>query len=352
MTSVSATSQIGQIKAALRHASEATGTDFDYLLRTAQRESSLRPDIKAQTSSATGLFQFIDQTWLGTLKKSGAQFGYGKFADAIERLPNGRHKVTDPAMHREILALRKDPKAAALMAGAYTRDAAVKLNSALGRPPYTGELYIAHFLGPGGAIKLIKAAESTPDKPAADLFPRAARANRPAFYTKNGAERTALQLYDKLISIYNPGKATFADVKAATDAKPVASAAAPTLKPAAAETLRIVPVASNFQLASHFQNIEEDPQGAVPGRPFQSLFVTDGPKPVVSAEVARPPGPLVIIPESVRADIKLRIEPAGVKHGAVMLNTDGQGPLNIIPQRPVGLLQKHALIHNLFRADI
>ena len=350
MTSVSATSQIGQIKAALRHASEATGTDFDYLLRTAQRESSLRPDIKAQTSSATGLFQFIDQTWLGTLKKSGPQFGYSKFANAIERLADGRHKVTDPAMRQEILALRKDPKAASLMAGAYTRDAAVKLTTALGRPPLTGELYIAHFLGPGGAIKLIKAAESTPDKPAADLFPRAARANRPAFYTKSGAERTAMQLYEKLISIYGPGKATFAEVKATTEAKPVATAT-PTLKPAAAETPRIVPVASNFQLASHFQNIEVYPQGAVPGRPFQSLFVTDGPKPVASTEVARPPGPLVIIPESVRADIKLRIEPAGIKHGAVALNEDGQGPLNIIPQRPVGLLQKHALIHNLFRTD-
>ncbi|MGL4729664.1 MAG: transglycosylase SLT domain-containing protein, partial [Bosea sp. (in: a-proteobacteria)] len=49
---------------AIRDGAAKTGTDFGYLVRTAQRESALDPNAKARTSSATGLFQFIDQTWL------------------------------------------------------------------------------------------------------------------------------------------------------------------------------------------------------------------------------------------------------------------------------------------------
>lgn len=48
------------VVAALRQASASTGFDFDYLLSTAMRESSLQPQAKSKSSSATGLFQFID----------------------------------------------------------------------------------------------------------------------------------------------------------------------------------------------------------------------------------------------------------------------------------------------------
>ncbi|MFZ1990358.1 MAG: transglycosylase SLT domain-containing protein, partial [Alphaproteobacteria bacterium] len=56
---------------ALAKASRATGVDFSYLLNTAKRESSLNPDAKSKTSSATGLFQFVEQTWLQALKAHG-----------------------------------------------------------------------------------------------------------------------------------------------------------------------------------------------------------------------------------------------------------------------------------------
>ena len=56
----------------LAYAIDSAGTksdvDFDYLLQTAIRESSLNPTAKASTSSATGLFQFLDSTWLEVLK--------------------------------------------------------------------------------------------------------------------------------------------------------------------------------------------------------------------------------------------------------------------------------------------
>ena len=145
-----------RVTGAIRDAARATGAGFEYLLNTALRESNLNPNAKAKTSSATGLFQFIDQTWLGTMKQSGASLGYGKYADAITRTPQGKFVVNDPAMRREIMALRKDPTANAVMAGAFANSNAKVLTDRLGRKPTDGELYMAHFLGASGAARFIK----------------------------------------------------------------------------------------------------------------------------------------------------------------------------------------------------
>src|ERR671930_1413155 len=125
----------GRISGAIRDAARQTGAGFEYLLNTALRESNLNPDAKAKSSSATGLFQFIDQTWLGTMKQSGAALGYGKYADAISKTASGRYVVNDPAMRDQIFALRKDPTANALMAGAFANSNAKVLTERLGRKP-------------------------------------------------------------------------------------------------------------------------------------------------------------------------------------------------------------------------
>jgi len=188
------------IEAALRQASRATGTDFKYLLDTAVRESGLKPTAKSKTSSATGLFQFIDQTWLATMKKAGQMFNAPQVSNAIKRTESGRHIVPDAKLRQEILALRKDPKVAALMAGVYTRESADTLTAKLGRSPKSGELYMAHFLGAKGAGQLIAAAENTPGKSAVDMFPRAARANKAIFYNRNGSERSVAAVYRNLMA--------------------------------------------------------------------------------------------------------------------------------------------------------
>ena len=186
------------VTGAIQKAAQATGTGFGYLLATARIESGLNPDIKARTSSATGLFQFIEQTWLATMKQSGAAFGYGRYANAIEKLPSGRHVVNDPNLRAEILNLRKDPTVNASMAGALTKSNAARLRSKLGREPSDSELYMAHFLGAGGAGKLIAAREQNPNVKAADLFPRAAAANRSIFYDKQGGARSVNGVYGVL----------------------------------------------------------------------------------------------------------------------------------------------------------
>jgi len=192
-----------RVTGAIRDAARVTGAGFEYLLNTAIRESNLNPNAKAKTSSATGLFQFIDQTWLGTIKQSGGALGYGKYADAISKTASGKFVVSDPAMRDQIFALRKDPTANAVMAGAFANANAKVLSDRLGRKPTDGELYMAHFLGASGASRFIKAAEANPNGTAAGLFPRAASANRSIFYDKTGAARSLKQVYAGLVSKHN-----------------------------------------------------------------------------------------------------------------------------------------------------
>ncbi len=190
---VSSTQEPGprtSVMAALHAASERTGVSFDYLLRTAQRESGLESGAKASTSSASGLFQFIDQTWLGMVARHGDKHGLETESAAITQTAQGRYEIADPAAREAILALRFDPAVASVMAAEYTRESADRLESRLGRAPSEGELYVAHFLGANGAARLIEAGEADPNTSAATLFPRAAEANTAIFYGKSGAERS------------------------------------------------------------------------------------------------------------------------------------------------------------------
>src|ERR1700761_1362962 len=113
------TADKAQIISALKQASAATGSDFHYLLGTAMRESSLKPQAQSSTSSACGLFQFTGQTWMGMIKQTGAKYGLGSYANAISQDGDGHFRADNAADRQAILALRKDPKVAALMAGEF-----------------------------------------------------------------------------------------------------------------------------------------------------------------------------------------------------------------------------------------
>jgi len=222
------------VTGAIRQASQATGTSFNYLLATAQVESGLNPQAGAQTSSARGLFQFVEQTWLGTIKQAGPALGYGRYADAITRTASGHYQVSDPAMRSEILKLRNDPTANAIMAGAFTKANAAILTNKLGRAPSEGELYMAHFLGAGGAARLIGLAASNPNASAADVFGHAARANASIFYDRaSGAARSLAQVRNILTARYdvarsNQGPSPTIRQMASAPAVPAAPAAAAT----------------------------------------------------------------------------------------------------------------------------
>ena len=217
------------ITGAIRQASQSTGISFEYLLTTAKIESNLNPSAQASTSSAKGLYQFIEQTWLGAVKNSGPANGYGNYADAISRSADGRYQVADPTMRTAIMKLRSDPAASAVMAGSFTRANAQQLQSAIGRSPTDGELYIAHFLGPDGAAKMINAATSQPGANAAAMFPQAAAANPSIFYDSAGRARSANAVYAKLTGRFETARAlNFPPSLRSTDSPPTSMAAAAT----------------------------------------------------------------------------------------------------------------------------
>lgn len=183
----------------LNSAGDKNGVDFDYLLQTAMRESSLDPEAKASSSSATGLFQFLDSTWLQVMKQEGPRLGYQKYADAISETSDGDFTIKDKSLRAEVLKLREDPQIAADMAAAFTRSNGAYLKGKFGTMPSPGELYIAHFLGPKGAEKLFNAGLKDPDQIAAKLFPKQAAANRAIFYA-DGHARTIRDVYRALVA--------------------------------------------------------------------------------------------------------------------------------------------------------
>jgi hypothetical protein len=187
----------GVVEAAIQRASNATGVDFGFLMKTAHRESGYNPKAKAQTSSAAGLFQFVEQTWLSTLKQHGAKYGYARYADLISKGGDGRYYVRGDEARQTVMNLRFDPHAASLMAGELTAGHAAYMQGRVGRPPTAGELYAAHFLGPQGSARLIEAMQTRPAASAASLFPEAARANRSIFY-REGRPATVAEVYANL----------------------------------------------------------------------------------------------------------------------------------------------------------
>lgn len=174
-------------RAAIARAAQATGVDFDYLLAQAKLESGLDPNARARTSSASGLYQFLGQTWVDTLRKHGAEHGLGWAGEA----------ASDPAMRAQVMALRHDPQASALMAAELASDNKAVLSAQLGREPDAAELYLAHFLGVQGAGQFLSAFARDPSQSAAAVLPAAAATNRAIFFSPGGP-RTVGEVMDLL----------------------------------------------------------------------------------------------------------------------------------------------------------
>lgn len=181
---------------AIKEAAARTGVNFSYLMKQAAAESSFDAKAGSKTSSAKGLYQFIESTWLNMVKNYGDKHGLGKYAAMID----SRGKVTNPAMRKEILELRNNPEKASLLAAEYASENQRYLERNAGMQPEeigSTELYLAHFLGAGSAAGFMKAYRDNPLAAAADLFPKAARANRNVFYDREtGQERTLAGVYD------------------------------------------------------------------------------------------------------------------------------------------------------------
>ncbi|MDB5361818.1 MAG: hypothetical protein JWO51_3115 [Rhodospirillales bacterium] len=180
----------------IRRASRLANVDFGYLMAQASQESSFQPNAKASTSSATGLYQFIDSTWLSAVKSYGAKYGLGTYASQIQTSDSGAPHVADAAVKQQILDLRKDPKVASEIAAEFAHQNKTDVERALGRPASSTDLYLAHFLGAQGATSVVKSIEHDGKTKAADLLPAAAAANKSVFYdSTTGEAKTVAQIY-------------------------------------------------------------------------------------------------------------------------------------------------------------
>ena len=146
-----------------------TGVDSNLLKTFAAIESGMNPTASAGSSSAKGLFQFIDSTWKDMLNKYGSKYGIEPGTSVL------------------------DPMANALMGAEYLKENS-KIISSVKKDVTPTDLYMAHFLGAGGAKQFLKA---DPNVSGAGLLPSAASANPTIFY-KNGVPRTVGEIYQFL----------------------------------------------------------------------------------------------------------------------------------------------------------
>jgi hypothetical protein len=102
-------------------------------------ESDGDPNAKSKRSSATGLGQFLDETWLDMIRAHGPDLAKGR-------------------TQAEILDLRRDPKVAREITARFTHQNAGMLRKR-GLPVTPGTLYLAHFAGRAGAVAILSAAE-------------------------------------------------------------------------------------------------------------------------------------------------------------------------------------------------
>lgn len=195
MDQVNSVGLSSRVYQAIKQASARTGVDFTYLVNKAAQESSFDANATSTASSATGLYQFTQQTWLQMVKAHGKSYGLDDYADHIHVDNKGVAHATDSSWRQAILALRKDPQISAEMAGELDKDNSTSLKQNVGGKIGSTELYLAHFLGAGGASDFLNEMKNNPGTVAANILPEAAAANPTVFYQANGTPKTLGQIY-------------------------------------------------------------------------------------------------------------------------------------------------------------
>lgn len=174
-------------------AARLTGSDPVLLMAIADKESSFATEAQARTSSATGLFQFIEKTWLQVVYDFGARHGLAKEAQSIAWTAEGL-TASDAAEKARILELRREPYVSAVLAAEMLKRDRSRIAHRIGRDLTHGETYLVHFLGPDGAQRFMEKVVDRPETVAAELLPGPARANKPIFYSRAGVEEKSLSV--------------------------------------------------------------------------------------------------------------------------------------------------------------
>jgi hypothetical protein len=164
-------------------AAEATGVDPAYMMALADKESSFIADNKAATSSAEGLFQFVEKTWLEVIRDFGARHGM-EFAAASVETVDGKPAIQSEPVREWVFGLRRNPYLSAVMAAEMLKRDKAKTERRIGRTLDRSELYLMHFLGAESAAKLLELVSGKPKQSAPKVFPAAAKANKTLFFAQ------------------------------------------------------------------------------------------------------------------------------------------------------------------------
>jgi hypothetical protein len=195
-------------------AANKTEMDPALLMAIADKESNFSTTAKARTSSASGLFQFVEKTWFKAVRDFGHLYGRKDEANAIADASSAIGSVA-PQKKAQILGLRNDPYLSAALAAEMLKKDSTRISEKIGRPLTAGETYLIHFLGPEDTERFMTALVSTPNVSAAALLPKPARANRPIFYEQAGRrahEKTVAQVHDAFETMMEKRTTRYEDV--------------------------------------------------------------------------------------------------------------------------------------------
>ncbi|MGD9542795.1 MAG: transglycosylase SLT domain-containing protein [Methylocystis sp.] len=195
-------------------AAQTTEMDPALLMAIADKESNFSATAKARTSSASGLFQFVEKTWLKAVKAFGWRHGHGETAAAIASADAPRISGQKRA---QILNLRNDPYLSAVLAAEMLKKDSARIAEKIGRPLTSGETYLIHFLGPDDAERFMRTLEQAPQSSAAALLPRPARANKPIFYEQQGRRlkvRSVHEVHEAFETMMDKRTSRYEDVAA------------------------------------------------------------------------------------------------------------------------------------------
>jgi hypothetical protein len=198
------------VLAAIRLASKRTGVEFPFLMELAATESNFRPAARASTSTAVGLYQFKEDTWLDAISAYGERYGLEQYSQRIEYTVDSKGvmqpAINDPKLHAAALGLRLDARLSALLAAEHARSNMRQLNSKLDRTLDRTDLYLTHFFGARGAISFLRALAEDPGQIAGEIFPGPASRNRSIFQDKARKPRTVAEVYKLFARKFNTSR--------------------------------------------------------------------------------------------------------------------------------------------------
>ena len=173
------------------------GMDPNYLVRLANRESHFDPVAESPTSTAAGLFQFTENTWLCSLRKFGPGLGVVG-SDHIWQTRRGVCETSAPRERSRLLALRSDPTVSTRIAAAFSLRNYRVLMAQFGRRPTGTELYVLHFLGENVGVRFLQTYYDNPNASALSLTKAGAWANPDIFFNGSAGSRSVKEVFGAL----------------------------------------------------------------------------------------------------------------------------------------------------------